>query len=129
MPMTDDIKAVEDRIEKRREVLAQRYDDVKHELSAVAGKAVRSWPFVAVAGGLAAGYAISRVGRPRTSHLVPVQYVPVHAANGASRTRGRNALAAIAGIAATALRIGASNEARTFFNAVKRFRNRHHDAH
>jgi hypothetical protein len=55
-----------------------------------------------------------------------VQYVPVRAANGATHARGRNLLAAIAGIAATALRIGASSEARTFFNAVKRFRNRHH---
>jgi len=82
---------------------------------------------VAVAGGLAAGYAISRVGRPRpTYQAAPVQYVPVHAANGASRGRGRNLMAAIAGIAATALRIGASSEARTFFNAVRRFRHRRH---
>jgi hypothetical protein len=126
MSTSDEIKAVEDRIDKRREILARRYDDVKHELSTVASKAVRSWPVVAVAGGLAAGYAISRAGRPRPSYQAPVQYVPVRAANGATRARGRNLLAAIAGIAATALRIGASSEARTFFNAVKRFRNRHH---
>jgi len=127
MSTSDEIKAVEDRIDKRREILAHRYDDVKRELSTVAGKAVRSWPVVAVAGGLAAGYAISRVGRPRpTYQAAPVQYVPVHAANGASRGRGRNLMAAIAGIAATALRIGASSEARTFFNAVRRFRHRRH---
>jgi len=127
MSTSDEIKAVEDRIDKRREILAHRYDDVKRELSTVAGKAVRSWPVVAVAGGLAAGYAISRVGRPRPMYQAPpVQYVPVRAANGASRGRGRNLMAAIAGIAATALRIGASSEARTFFNAVKRFRHRHH---
>jgi hypothetical protein len=126
MSTSDEIKAVEDRIDKRREILARRYDDVKHELSTVASKAVRSWPVVAVAGGLAAGYAISRAGRPRPSYQAPVQYVPVRAVNGATHARGRNLLAAIAGIAATALRIGASSEARTFFNAVKRFRNRHH---
>ena len=127
MSTSDEIKAVEDRIDKRREILAHRYDDVKRELSTVAGKAVRSWPVVAVAGGLAAGYAISRVGRPRPMYqAAPVQYVPVRAANGVSRGRGRNLMAAIAGIAATALRIGASSEARTFFNAVKRFRHRHH---
>jgi len=94
--------------------------------ASAAGKAVRSWPVLAVAGGLAAGYAISRAGRPRPSYSPSVQYVPVHTANGASHARGRNMLAAIAGIAATALRIGASSEARTFFNAVKRFRSRHH---
>ena len=126
MSNSDEIKAVEERLDKRREILAQRYDDVKHELSAAAGKAVRSWPVIAVAGGLAAGYAISRTGRPRPVHSPAVQYVPVHTANGASHARGRNMLAAIAGIAATALRIGASSEARTFFNAVKRFRSRHH---
>ena len=128
MSTSDEIKAVEDRIDKRREILARRYDDVKQELSTVASKAVRSWPVVAVAGGLAAGYAISRVGRPRPTYPARVEYVPVRAANGATHSRGtgRNVLAAIAGIAATALRIGASNEARTLFNAVKRFRNRHH---
>ena len=131
MSTSDEIKAVEDRIDKRRELLARRYEDVKHELSSTAAKAVRSWPVVAVAGGLAAGYAISRVGRPRPAYPARVEYVPVRAANGAmhSRGSGRNMLAAIAGIAATALRIGASSEARTFFNAVKRFRNRRHHAH
>jgi hypothetical protein len=88
--------------------LARRYDDVKQELSTVASKAVRSWPVVAVAGGLAAGYAISRAGRPRPIYqAAPVQYVPVRNAHGATRGHGRNLLAAIAGIAATALRIGA----------------------
>jgi len=43
MSTSDEIKAVEDRIDKRREILAHRYDDVKRELSTVAGKAVRGF--------------------------------------------------------------------------------------
>jgi hypothetical protein len=124
MSISDEIKAVEERLDKRREVLARRYDDVRNEVSSVAGKAVRSWPVLAVAGGLAAGYAISRTGRPRPVYAPSVQYVPVRTANGAGPSRGRSILAAVAGIAATALRVGTSSEARTFFNAVKRFRDR-----
>jgi len=125
MSIQDEIKALEDRLDKRREILARRYDDVKLEFSSAASKAVKSWPVLAVAGGLAAGYAISRGGRRR--HAVPssvVQYVPVHTANGASHARAKGALAAVLGIAATALKIGTSHEARVFWNAVMRFRDR-----
>ena len=124
MARNDDVKALEDRIEKRRELIARRYEDVKLEISSAASKAVRSWPFVAVAGGLVAGYAISRVGRHRALPAPPVHYVPVRSANAGSQARTRGMLAAILGIAATALRIGASSEARLFYNAVKRFRDR-----
>ena len=124
MSRNDDVKALEDRIERRRELIARRYEDVKLEISSAASKAVRSWPFVAVAGGLAAGYAISRVGRHRELPAPPVRYVPVRSANAESQARTRGILAAVLGIAATALRIGASSEARMFFNAVKRFRDR-----
>lgn len=124
MSRNDDIKALEDRIEKRRELIARRYEDVKLEISSAASKAVRSWPFVAVAGGLAAGYAISRTARHRALPAPPVHYVPVRTANAESRARTSGILAAVLGIAATALRIGASSEARMFFNAVKRFRDR-----
>ena len=127
MSTSEEIKNVEERLEKRRELLARRYEDVKHGLSSSAAKAARSWPVLAVAGGLAAGYAISRTGRHRRQAAFPsrVEYVPVRTANGQAHSRTKGALAAIASIAATALRIGASSEARTFFNAVKRFRNRH----
>ena len=125
MSTSDEIKAVEDRIEKRRELIARRLDDVKHEVSSAASRAARSWPMFAVAGGLAAGYAISRVGR---HHHVPahaqVQYVPVKATPAPARTPATGILAAVLGIAATALRIGASTEARMLFNAVRRFRDR-----
>ena len=128
MSTNDEIKKVEDRLNMRRDLLARRYQDVKHSLSSTAAKAARSWPVIAVAGGLAAGYAISRTGRHRRLASSPamVQYVPVSAANGRAPVRGKNLLAAIAGMAATALRIGASSEARTFFDAIKRFRNRKH---
>jgi len=124
MSANDEIKMLEDRIDKRRQLIARRFDDVKLEASSVASKAVKSWPVLAVAGGLAAGYAISRAGRHRPSSTAAIQYVPVRAANGAAAGRSKNILAAVLGIAATAMRIGASNEARTFLNAVKRFRDR-----
>ena len=118
----DDIKSVEARIEKRRDLLALRFEDVKAEISSAASKAVRSWPVVAVAGGLAAGYAISHVGRHR--HAPHVQYVPVRSAREIPQSRAKGIVAAILGIAATAMRIGASSEARMFYNAVKRYRDR-----
>jgi hypothetical protein len=122
---TDEIKAVEDRIEKRRELVAQRLEEVKLELSSKVSRATRSWPVFAVAGGLAAGFAISRVGRPRVVEHGGVQYVPVHATHAHPRARATGALAAIVGLAATALRIGMSSEARLFYNAMRRFRDRH----
>jgi hypothetical protein len=125
MPTSDDIKAVEDRIEKRRELIAQRLEDVKHELSSTVSRATRSWPMFAVAGGLLAGFAISRVGRHRVPSHGNVQYVPVRAVRADTRARTTGALAAILGIAATALRIGTSSEARVFYNAVRRYRDRH----
>jgi hypothetical protein len=123
MSIQDEMKTIEERLDRRRDLIARRFEDVKVEVSSVASKAVRSWPVLVVAGGLAAGYAISRGGR---RHSVPsaVQYVPVRAANPDSHSRGKSILAAVLGIAATALRIGTSHEARTFFNAVKRFRDR-----
>jgi hypothetical protein len=124
MSREDDIQSLEDRIEKRRELIARRYEDVKLEVSSAASKAVRSWPFIAVAGGLAAGYAISRSGRHREFPAPSVRYVPVRDANAGSPGRAKGVLAAVLGIAATALRIGASSEARMFYNAVKRFRDR-----
>ena len=124
MSRQDEIESLEDRIEKRRELIARRYEDVKLEVSSLASKAVRSWPYVAVAGGLAAGYAISRTARHRALPPPPVHYVPVRSASAESRARTTGMLAALLGIAATALRIGASSEARMFFNAVKRFRDR-----
>ena len=128
MSISNEIKTVEDRLEKRRELLARRYEDVKHGVSSKAAKASRSWPVLAVAGGLAAGYAISRAGRHRrtASYASRVEYVPVRTVNGDARARTKGVLAAIAGIAATAIRVGASSEARTFFNAVKGYRNRRH---
>lgn len=127
MSTSDEIKAVEDRIEKRRELIARRLDDVKHEVSARVSSATRSWPMFAVAGGLAAGFAISRVGRPRVvDHAGPIQYVPVHATHAHPRARTTGAIAAALGLVATALRIGMSNEARLFFNAVRRYRERRH---
>ena len=126
MSTSDEIKAVEDRLEKRRELIARRLADVKLELSATASKAARSWPVFAVAGGLAAGYAISRAGRHRAHPTLSpaVQYVPVQAAGGEARVRATSVLAALLGIVATALRIGASSEARVFLNAVRHFRDR-----
>ena len=123
MSMSDDIKKVEDRLDKRRELIARRFEDVKLELSSTASKAVRSWPVLAVAGGLAAGYAISRGARHRPAPAA-IQYVPVRAAGTESQAKAKGILTAILGIAATAIRIGASSEARTFFHAVKRFRDR-----
>jgi hypothetical protein len=131
MSTSEEIKAVEDRLEKRRELVAQRLADVKLEISSTASKAARSWPVFAVAGGLVAGYAISRVGR-NNHHAVPahgaIQYVPVHPAHAHPRMRTTSMMAALLGIAATALRIGASSEARMVLNAVRRFRDRrrHH---
>jgi hypothetical protein len=122
MSTEDDIKSVEARLEKRRELIARRFEDLKLEVSTVASKAVKSWPVFAVAGGLAAGYAISRGVRHRNAARPSIQYVPVRTDNGASRTKGL--LAAVLGIAATALKIGTSHEARVFFNAVRRFRDR-----
>jgi hypothetical protein len=130
---SDEIKAVEDRIEKRRELIGHRLDDVKHELTSKVSRATRSWPVFAVAGGLAAGFAISRVGRHRVPAHAAMQYVPMHAAHvppshAHPRVRATGALAAILGLAATGLRIGMSSEARLFYNAVRRFRERrrHH---
>ena len=65
MSVQDEIKTIEDRLDKRRDLIAARFDDVKLELSSAASKAARSWPVFAVAGGLAAGYAISRTARHR----------------------------------------------------------------
>ena len=123
MSVQDEIKAIEDRLDKRRDLIAARFDDVKLDLSSAASKAARSWPVFAVAGGLAAGYAISRTARHR-SPSPPIHYVPMRAANGESQAKAKGILAAILGIAATALKIGTSHEARVFFNAVKRFRDR-----
>jgi hypothetical protein len=124
MSAKDEIKSVEDRLEKRRELIARRFEDVKLEVSSAASKAVRSWPVLAVAGGLAAGYAISRGTRHRASVPASIQYVPVRSADGASPARSRGLFAAILAMAATAIKIGTSHEARVFYNAVKRFRER-----
>jgi hypothetical protein len=124
MSTQDDIKSVEARLEKRRELIARRFEDLKLEVSTAATKAVKSWPVFAVAGGLAAGYAISRGVRHRNSAPASIQYVPVRTANGASNPRTKSLLAAILGIAATAIKIGTSHEARVFYNAVRRFRER-----
>jgi hypothetical protein len=126
MSNRDEIRSLEDRLDVRRELIAQRFDDVKLELSSAASKATRSWPVIAVAGGLAAGYAISRGVRQRAS----VQYVPVHAAGVESHARAKGGLlAAIAAVAATAIRIGTSHEAHVFYNAVRRFRDRRRRFH
>ena len=122
---SEEIKTVEERLDKRRELIGQRIAELKLEATSAASRATRSWPVVAVAGGLAAGYAISRSGRHRP-HVAPHgSYAPVHRANGQSHMRAKGLIAAMLGIAATAIRISTSSEARMFVNAVKRYRDRH----
>ncbi len=128
----DDIEAVEKRIEKRRVAVAQRYDEVRRGLDVVVAKASRSWPLVAIGGGLAAGYALSRAPR----HAPGLQYATVGPA-GMPPTRpvaydvptetshaGMRKIAAVLGLAATAVRIATSSEARALFGAYKAFRAR-----
>ena len=113
--VTDRIKDVERRIEVRRERTARHFDETREEVSRIAVKAASWLPMVAVAGSLAVGFAAARVPLKRAA--------PVEKTVRPAAARG-GIIASILAVGATALRIAASSEARTFWNAVSAFRTR-----
>ena len=131
-PTLDDVEAVEKRIEARRAELARRYDDVREGMKVVAAKSARSWPLILLGGGLVAGYAMSRSPR----RLPALQYAtaapvamqgnrPVaYAVPAEHDSHWMRKAAAILGLAATAIRVATSGEARALFGAYKSFRAR-----
>lgn len=126
----DQIEQLERRLELRRERLRRHYDitrtefvDKGHRLARSAGKAIGWVPVAAVAGGLVVGFVASRY--PRQAREARPVYAPAYAyAAPKQRTRSRNFLAALVGIAATAMRIASSHEVRTIWKSVKNFRDR-----
>ena len=116
--MTDDVKALERRIERRRELVALRYAETKAQVKDDVAKATKWLPLVAVAGSLAVGIVASRYARSSPAARAAPVYTP--------RPKGsaKGVVAALLGVAATALRIAASSEVRTFYNAAKAFGSR-----
>ncbi|MFO1313335.1 MAG: hypothetical protein U1F41_14870 [Burkholderiales bacterium] len=134
-PATDDIEAVEKRIEMRRAALARRYDEVREGVKVAAAKSARSWPLLLLGGSLAAGYAMSRAPRRaalQCATLPPEGMQPARTvasaapADPSSHWMGK--VAAVLGIAATAVRIATSGEARALLEAYKTFRARRRQA-
>ena len=128
----DEIEQLERRLEIRRERLRRHYDAARadvlertHKVARAASKAVGWVPLAVVAVGLVVGFAASRY--PRRSARAAAQPAYVYAAPAQARAAPtRNLLAALLGIAATAMRIASSNEVHTMLNAVRRFRDRRH---
>ena len=125
----DEIEQLERRLEIRRERLHRHYDaaraDILERVDKVAratGKAVGWVPVAVVAGGLIVGFAASRY--PRRAVYAPAPPAYAYAAPPTRVARTRNLLAALLGIAATAMRIASSNELRSMLSAVRRFRER-----
>ena len=73
---------------------------------------------------LAAGFAAAKYPRHAASKRAPVRYASVRAETRPPSAAPRYVLPTILGIAAMALRIGASKELHTFVNAVRAFRAR-----
>ena len=89
---------------------ARHFDETADSVKASAAKAVGWWPLVAVAGGLAAGFAAAKYPRHAASRRPGVRYASVRAEAPPAFCAPRNVLATILGIAAMALRIGASKK-------------------
>ena len=123
LSVKEQIDQVERRLELRRDRFVRHFDEARENLKASVGRVIGWLPLVAVAGGLAVGLAAAKYPRHAGPFREPVQYAPVRVESPPSATP-RNVLATIIGIAAMALRIGASKEARTFWNAVRAFRER-----
>jgi len=115
VPVADRIKDVERRIEVRRERTARHFDEAREEVSRIAAKAAGWLPMVAVAGSLAVGFAAARIPPKRVAPVVKTMR-PASARGGI--------IASVLALGATALRIAASSEARTFWNALRAFRAR-----
>lgn len=118
----DQIAELERRLDIRRERLRRHYDAARsdflakgHRIARVAGKMVGWAPLVLVAGGLAVGFAASRM---RAAHTVNVQpryvYTPAP-----PPTRARNTLAMLLGVVATGMRIASSNEIHSLWRAAR----------
>jgi hypothetical protein len=118
----DEIAELERRLDIRRDRLRRHYDATRsdfiakgHRIARVTGKLVGWAPLVMVAGGLAVGFAASRM---RGAHTVNVQpryvYTPA-----APPTRSRNTIAALLGIVATGMRLASSNEIHALWRAAR----------
>lgn len=123
LSVKEQIDQLERRLEMRRDRLERHFDETRESLRSSTAKAVGWWPLVAVAGGLAVGFAAAKYPRHSTPFRAPVRYAPARTEPPPSATP-RNVLATVIGMAATAMRIGASKEAHTFWNAVRAFRAR-----
>ena len=131
-PTADDVEAVEKRIEARRAELARRYDDVREGVKVVAAKSARSWPLVLLGGSLMAGYAMSRSPRrvralqyaTGASVAMPPNRPVAYAIPVEHDSHWMRKAAGILGLAATAIRIATSGEARALFEAYKSFKAR-----
>ena len=122
--LDDQIEQLERRLGLRRDRLVRHFEETRQSVKASAANAVGWWPLVAVGGGLAAGFALARRAKHAAPWVSAVRYAPVREVPPAAATTSRNVIASLLAIAATALQIGASNEARTFWNAVRAFRAR-----
>jgi len=116
LSLKDEIDQIERRLELRRERLSRHFEEAKEGLATRAAKAVRWWPIVALAGSLAVGVAAGR----HPSRAAPAALAraprPSHTP--------RNVFATLLGLAAMALRFGASQEVRAFWSALTAFRSR-----
>ena len=104
--------------------LSRHFDETADSVKTSVAGAVGWWPLVAVAGGLAAGFTAAKYPRHAASERAPVRYMSVRAEARPPSAAPRKLLAMIIGIAAMALRIGASKELHTFVNAMRAFRAR-----
>ncbi|MFO1302800.1 MAG: hypothetical protein U1F54_19940 [Burkholderiales bacterium] len=130
-PTADEINALEKRIKARREEMGRRYDDVREGAKVVAAKSARSWPLILLGGSLAAGYAMSRA--PRRPPMLQYAAAPVAMQSGRPvayavpadhPSHWMRKVAAVLGVAATAVRIATSGEMRALLDAYRTFRSR-----
>ena len=128
LSVKEQIDQIERRLEIRRDRMWRHFNETADSIKTSVAKAVKWWPLVAVAGGLAAGFAAAKYPRHAASKRAPVRYVSVRAETRPPSAAPRYVLPTILGIAATALRIGASKELHTLVNAVRASRARREHA-
>jgi hypothetical protein len=125
----DEIEQLERRLDLRRERLRRHYHatradflDKGRSIARTAGKAMGWAPYALIGGGLLVGFAISRY--PRQPAPIPMQPVMAYGAVPARPRTSRNALAALIGIAATAMRFASSREVHTLWRGIRTLRDR-----
>jgi hypothetical protein len=115
--VAEEIRQVERRVEIRRERTLRHFAEAREEVM----KLARWAPLLVIAGSLAIGFVVSRYPKSGAAAAkVQVSAAPARA------SAARGILASILALAATAMRVAGSNEARTFWNAFRAFRARRH---